>query len=319
MQPEAITSIAEHSAETIKKGSQSFALASLLFPTGMRQDAQMLYAWCRYCDDVIDGQVLGQGVVTPDKPIAERLDWLKQQTDAALQGKPVTEPAFVALQHVAISHSIKHDYFYDLLEGFRMDAEGKNYETFEDTLLYSYHVAGVVGVMMARIMGVSEDERLVLQRASDLGVAFQLTNIARDVIQDAENGRVYLPQDWLESVGLPHRPAELVGLEHREALYVLALRLLDAAEPYYASARIGVASLPPRAAMAIEAARLIYRQIGIVIQRQGVIAWSRRASTGKATKLGLAISGGAKGWRRAALSQPEKVSREGLWTAPRLR
>ena len=96
-----------------------------------------------------------------------------------------------------------HRYPLEHLDGFVMDVEGREYHTLTDTVEYCYHVAGVVGVMMAYIMGVRDEP--TLDRATDLGLAFQLTNICRDVVEDAEVGRVYLPLDWLTEAGVPDR------------------------------------------------------------------------------------------------------------------
>ena len=114
---------------------------------------------------------------------------------------PTDNPVFAGIARVIETHEIDHKHPFDLLKGFEMDAEDRVYETVNDILDYSYHVAGVVGVMMANIMGVRDGA--TLDRASDLGLAFQLTNIARDVIDDAEADRVFVPQDLLLKHGAP--------------------------------------------------------------------------------------------------------------------
>ena len=160
----------------------------------------------------------------------------------------------------------------DLLEGFAMDAREHAYRSIDDTILYSYHVAGVVGVMMAIIMGAKDTA--TLNRACDLGIAFQLTNISRDVIDDAKEGRVYLPADWLEAAGVA--PGAIADPANREAVFEVTARLLDTAEAYYASARHGLAALPFRSAWAIAAARRVYRDIGTLVRASGSDPWSRR-------------------------------------------
>ena len=172
--------IEAHALGAIDKGSASFAAAARMFDRRTRTSVVLLYAWCRHCDDEIDGQVLGHGAVGIDPVLAgEKLDELRLRTAAALAGEPQTDPVFTAFQRVAMRHGIPADEAMDLLQGFEMDVVGRRYDTLEDTLDYAYHVAGVVGVMMARIMGV--DDAPTLRRAQDLGLAFQLTNIARDV------------------------------------------------------------------------------------------------------------------------------------------
>lgn len=272
------------SEEMIAKGSKSFAAAAKLFAPATRTDAVMLYAWCRHADDLIDGQDLGhdqQADFTEGQ--AERLKELRRHTDAALNGDAVDDPVFEALRQVVSRNRIPHRHPRELIGGFEMDVEQRIYRTADDTLDYCYHVAGVVGVMMAMIMGVRDD--LVLDRACDLGLAFQLTNIARDIIDDARAGRVYLPSVWLEETGLKHIDAE--DRTQWPALYGLALRLLDQAEPYYASAYAGISALPFRSAWAIAAARRVYRDIGRKLRDGGPEAWETRISTSKARKVWL--------------------------------
>src|SRR5580658_9082928 len=195
--------LAQTSRETIQKGSKSFAAAAALFDAETRADAEMLYAWCRHCDDVIDGQELGHGMATPDAATAnQRLTALYAKTRSALAGEPTDDPDFAAFQRVALRRHIPESYATQLLDGFAMDVMARRYETLEDTLDYCWHVAGVVGVMMALVMGVEPDDLPTLRRAQDLGLAFQLTNIARDVTDDAANERIYLPLAWLSDAGV---------------------------------------------------------------------------------------------------------------------
>jgi len=272
------------SEEMIAKGSKSFAAAARLFAPDTRADAVMLYAWCRHADDVIDGQVLGHSRrADRDSEQAERLAELRARTQAALDGETCDDPVFDALRQVVASNRIPHRHPQELITGFTMDVDKRIYRTCEDTLDYCYHVAGVVGVMMAMIMGMRDEA--VLDRASDLGVAFQLTNIARDVIDDARADRVYLPSEWLEEAGL-----DSVDPDNRAQwpmLHALALRLLDEAEPYYASAFAGVSALPFRSAWAIAAARRVYRDIGRVLRDGGPQCWEKRPSTTVARKTAL--------------------------------
>lgn len=304
--------VLEHSRDSIERGSRSFAVASRLFPAHIRDDAWMLYAWCRHCDDEIDGQVLGHGDVGIDPVVAaERLAQLRSQTLSAMAGEPQDHPTFQAFQRVARRHGIPPEEPMDLLEGFEMDVLGRSYETLEDTLDYAYHVAGVVGVMMARIMGI--DDAPTLRRAQDLGLAFQLTNIARDVVEDARGGRVYLPGQWLDEAGVPrdgvHRP------EHRQEVADAARRLVLTAEPYYASARWGLRDLGLRSAWAIATARGVYRAIGRHVVRAGPMAWDERASIDRTGKAALLARGGLIAvWTRTLDVWREPPPRPALWT-----
>jgi phytoene synthase len=295
----------------IAQGSKSFAAAARLFDRSTRDDAVMLYAWCRHCDDVIDGQTLGHAQEADFRTgQAQRLTLLRGQTAAALAGERTDDPIFEALRRVVQRHQIPHRHPQELLKGFAMDVEDRSYETLEDTLDYCYHVAGVVGVMMAMIMGARDSK--VLDRASDLGLAFQLTNIARDVIDDARMGRVYVPSEILRRHGI--HQIEPDHMAQRPALHAAALELLDIADAYYASAYAGMAALPPRSAWAIAAARRVYRAIGSKLRAHGPQAWEQRVSTSPAQK--IALLGMSLGDVARTRFGPHDAPRTGLWQRP---
>lgn len=299
-----------HATETMAAGSKSFATASKLFDPVTRRSALMLYAWCRHCDDVIDGQQLGFAAPAPADTPEQRLEELRQSTRAAFRGEPVQDPAFAAFQEVALAQAIPERLAFDHLEGYAMDVREETYYTLDDTLRYCYHVAGVVGLMMAQVMGVRD--QAVLDRACDLGLAFQLTNIARDIVEDAQAGRCYLPVSWLEEEGLTLQnyaePAQRVALAR------VARRLIMAAEPYYHSAQAGLQGLPLRSAWAIATARGVYREIGVKVLAAGEQAWQKRQGTSKLEKLGLLASAAGQ----AATSRfSKRTSRPAaLWQRP---
>ena len=304
-----------HATQAIEVGSKSFAAAAKLFPPATRRAVLMLYAWCRHCDDVVDGQELGfasapAAQVTHDAPF--ELDRLYDNTRRAYEGEPMRDPAFAAFQEVALGHAIAPRYAYDHLAGFAMDVNEARYRTIDDTLRYCYHVAGVVGLMMASIMGARDEA--TLDRACDLGLAFQLTNIARDIIDDAAIGRCYVPAQWLLDAGIP--PDHVALPRHRDALAKVAARLVDHAEPYYASASVGLAALPLRSAWAIATARNVYRQIGVEVKRRGPRAWDERVGTSKATKLRLLALGGVQALASRFRSGRPLPARRGLWQRP---
>jgi phytoene synthase len=300
----------QHATETIAVGSKSFAAAARLFAPKTRRSVLMLYAWCRHCDDVIDDQDLGFNNSTTGHDAPAALAELQRQTARAYAGEPMTEPAFAAFQEVVSAHHIAQRYALDHLAGFAMDVHDTRYETLDDTLRYCYHVAGVVGLMMAQIMGAQDDA--VLDRACDLGMAFQLTNIARDIVDDAGIGRCYLPAQWLHEAGIPM--ADLALPLHRAALARIAARLVNEAEPYYQSANGGIHALPLRSAWAIATAHGVYRQIGVDVRAKGEKAWDQRVSTSKATKLRLL----AKGALQAIASRFTRAAARpaGLWQRP---
>lgn len=304
--------LASYSETTIKQGSNSFAKAAMLFDADTRNSVMMLYAWCRHCDDVIDGQELGHGLqaLTVQQKL-QRLELLRNETERVCAGHGSDIPAFAALQQVVRKHGIARRHLFDLLDGFAMDADEVRFVTLDDTLRYCYHVAGVVGVMMARIMGAEEEE--VIHRASDLGIAFQLTNISRDVMDDLSIGRCYLPEEWLARKGIPREELHLPA--HREGLHAVASDLVELAERYYDSARIGIAHLPWRCAWAISGALLIYRDIGLSVRKAGIRAWDTRTRVSGSRKLwrlchGGVMAAGALRRRQAMNAAP----RTGLWT-----
>jgi phytoene synthase len=309
--------VVAHSHEMIRRGSKSFAAAAALFDPATRARAYMLYAWCRHCDDQIDGQELGFGTVslTQAEQLA-RLDALRQATRDAFVGREPADPVFAAFQRVAREAAIPERHAMELLAGFEMDVCGTHYADLPQTLLYCYRVAGVVGVMMACVMGVRE--RAVLARAADLGIAFQLTNIARDVLDDARNGRCYLPADWLRAAGVPD--GAHADPAHRAAVFGVVERLLDEADRYYASATIGLEALPLRSAWAVATALGVYRDIGRIVRARGVAAWERRAVVSRPRKAWHGVAGLARAaWHSLAGRAGKSRPREGsLWVVPDL-
>jgi phytoene synthase len=308
--------VLEHCRAAIRDGSRSFYAAARIFDRPTRESAFMLYAWCRYCDDQVDLQDLGRGGPR-DAPgtAAERLARLEEMTRRALDGESEDEhPAFAGLRRVARRHRIPRGEPLELLEGFRMDVEGRSYRSLDDVLFYCFRVAGVVGLMMARVMGVDDDD--TLDRATDLGLAFQMTNIARDVADDAAAGRIYLPLDWLEEAGI--RTGEVDAPEHAGARFVVIERFLAEAERYYASSLVGISRLRFRHAWAIAAARLVYREIGHTIRAQGASAAGERAIVSGRRKLALVAASAIQAAWAVSVGRTGRVpGRAGLWTRPR--
>lgn len=314
-----VSSLDGYSRAALAKGSQSFARAAHLFTPAMRDSVTRFYAWCRHCDDVIDGQ--DHGHARPDTDAANIIDApntvidaLRRDTDLVFAGQTPAAPPFQALARIVRDHKIPRHHIVDVLDGFALDAAGWQPQTLDDTLRYAYHVAGVIGIVMAQIMGVRDPS--VLKRACDLGIAFQLTNIARDLADDAAQSRCYVPRDWLDADNMT--PDDLTDPALRPWLKIYATQLLDAAEPYYASARIGVGQLQLRAGWAIMSALLIYRDIGVLIRRRGLQAWDSRTGTGPVRKIARILQGGVLTLMSHAMrSRHVTTPRSGLWT-PRI-
>jgi 15-cis-phytoene synthase len=259
--------------ESIARGSKSFGLASRLFDRRTRERAWLLYAWCRACAALADGQDHGGWLRAVGDPAAG-LATIRELTARTLGGEWVGEASFDGLRLLCAEVPIPRAYLDDHIAGFALDAEGWRPRTEADLIRYSHHVAGAVGMMMAVVMGVSPEDRDTLERADHLGIAFQLANIARDVREDAEGGRCYIPSEWLDE-GRP--------------LVDLTRRLADLAADYEASARIGARRLPFRSRWAVLAAAGIYGEIAREVARRGEAALDERVVIGRAAKLGWVV------------------------------
>lgn len=247
-------------AAAIRAGSKSFFAASLLLPTRVRNPALALYAFCRAADDAVDVDHDG-------------LDGIRERLARIYAGKPLNHPADRALTDVVIEHRIPHALPAALLEGFQWDLEGRRYEDAEQLNSYAARVAGAVGEMMAHLMDTRSAEALA--RACDLGIAMQLTNIARDVGEDARAGRLYLPTSWLQQAGID--PDEWLAdpVPDRRIQHVVE-RLLSSADDLYLSADAGIQLLPLDCRPGIRAARNLYAEIGHQLRRDGCDSVSRR-------------------------------------------
>ena len=258
----------------MRGGSKSFFAASKLLPERVRFASVALYAFCRVADDLVD-----EGADS-----AQALRELQQRLDGIYSGQPQAYLEDNALAHVAQQYALPRNMLEALIEGFEWDAQGKSYETIEDVHQYAARVAGSVGAMMCWIMGPRHASALA--RACELGVAMQLTNIARDVGQDARMGRLYLPHAWMREAGLdPH--AWMAQPVHNEALQSVVQRLLDEADRLYAQAHAGIAELPRDCRSAILAARLIYAEIGHQLRREGCNSVNHRTVVSSTRKLAL--------------------------------
>lgn len=296
-------------SETIARGSQSFAAASRLFAPETRERAWLLYAWCRAADDMTDGQELGHGAAAVHDPLAAQAQ-LQALTDLALDSDADVPLPFAALRQVARETAMPRSFIADHLAGFALDAADWRPRSEDDLLGYCYHVAGSVGCMMAVVMGVAPGDEDTLDRACDLGLAFQLANIARDVVPDAEVGRCYLPSAWLARFGL--RDSDLADPANRAAVAEMAARLVRMARPYRLSARVGAARLPLRSRLAVLAADGIYGAIGEKVRDLGPAAWNERVRVGSGGKLALLGQAMLRG-----VASPAWTPRTELWQRPR--
>jgi phytoene synthase len=263
----------EHCAEAIRQGSRSFHAASRLLPHSVLQPAMALYAFCRLADDAVD--------LRSDKAAAVLR--LADRLDRAYAGRPYDAPADRAFAAIVDTFAMPRALPEALLEGLGWDAERRQYQTLCDLRAYSARVASSVGAMMCVLMRVRDAHAIA--RACDLGVAMQLTNIARDVGEDAREGRLYLPLDWLDDASID--PAALMTLPAMSGdLAGLIRRLLNEAATLYIRSDAGVPALPAACRPAIFAARHIYSGIGDALARSGYDAIGQRVRTTGAQKLG---------------------------------
>jgi phytoene synthase len=258
----------------LRGGSRSFHAASLLLPRAVRDPATALYAFCRVADDAIDQDSGRHAAVAR----------LRDRLARAYDGRPLPIPADRALAVVLARFAIPRALPEALLEGFAWDAEGRRYETMAELTDYAVRVAGTVGAMMAVLMGVRAPE--IVARACDLGVAMQLSNIARDVGEDAAAGRLYLPLQWLREAGIDP-DAWLDRPRFTPALGAVVRQLLARADTLYVRAGSGVRRLPTLCRPGIGAARLLYAEIGHEVARRGGDSIAGRAVVPPARKLAL--------------------------------
>lgn len=263
----------EHCREAIRHGSLSFHTASKLLPARVRDPALALYAFCRLADDEVD---LGDDETAAVLSLQERLDM-------AYAGRPRNSPTDRAFADMVAEHEMPRALPEALLEGLAWDALGKDYQTLSGVFAYSARVAAAVGAMMTVLMGVRDTHALA--RACDLGVAMQLTNIARDVGEDARMGRIYLPRDWFAEAHVDPE-AWLADPLPTPEIRRMTQRLLREADRLYLRAEAGISRLPVSARPGIAAARLVYAGIGRQIQANGYDSISRRAVTTPTQKLG---------------------------------
>lgn len=258
--------------EMLRGGSRTFFAASLVLPASVRRPATGLYAFCRTADDAID-----QGLHA-----AAALDELHVRLERIYSGAPGGCAADRAFADVVSHFAIPKLFPCALLEGFAWDAQGRRYQDLSQLKAYAVRVAGTVGAMMAMVMDVKDP--VLLARACDLGVAMQLTNIARDVGEDARNGRLYLPLDWLDQAGIDP-DAWLAHPTPGPALACVIGRVLEAAEELYRRSDAGLAQLPTACRPGMRAARLLYAEIGHEVARRrfdsvtqrAVVPWQRKA------------------------------------------
>ncbi|MGJ7613971.1 phytoene/squalene synthase family protein [Variovorax sp. GB4R4] len=268
----------------LRQGSRTFLAASMLLPREVRDAACALYAFCRMADDAVDEGADEAAAVAMLRARLARI--YEAGAPASALGSSLASAADRALAGVVAAFDIPRALPEALIEGFAWDSEGRSYETLDDLHAYAARVAGTVGAMMALLMRARSPDAVA--RACDLGVAMQLSNIARDVGEDAAMGRLYLPRQWMREAGIDPE-AWLARPVFTPALGSVVRRLLAAADVLYARVGSGVAQLPLACRPGINAARFLYADIGRQVQRAGCDSVSARAVVPASRKLGLLL------------------------------
>jgi len=270
----------------MRDGSRTFFAASFLLPRRIREPAAALYAFCRVADDAVDQKA------SSERTVAE----LRERLARIYSGQPAAAPEDRAFACTVQQFGIPRALPEALLEGFEWDIKRRVYNEIDELHAYSARVAGTVGAMMSIIMGVRSPAAIA--RACELGMAMQLTNIARDVGEDARAGRLYLPRRWLLEAGIDpdvwlQSPAFNAGVA------TVVRRVLREADALYARADTGIPLLPLTCRQGIRGARLIYSEIGREVERRGMDSVSTRSVVPGNRKAGLI-------WRALSASNASK-------------
>jgi phytoene synthase len=262
-------------AQVIAHHSKSFHLASRLLAPSKRRRVQQLYAWCRFVDDSIDR--------AENSAEAHRaLAFWRDSLDAIYSGRDLKHPLILSIAEVIRACDLPRLYFDELLNGMEMDIAGLYGPQENELFVYCHRVAGVVGLMMTHLMGVSDDR--ALPHAAHLGIGMQLINIARDVAEDWQIGRLYIPRAWLAEVPRPGQA--LCEKTFRPAVQ----RLLAYAHAHLEFGRAGLGYLELRSRFAVSVAADVYGAIGQVICRQNYDIRAGRAVVAWPSKLLRAVS-----------------------------
>jgi len=282
------------SRAVLRRHARSFRVAARLLSEEQAADAAICYAFCREVDDLVDE------ASDPERGLEALRRW-REET----RGTRPARPLILAWRALAARRNFPIEAGLRLIDAVGSDAGPVRVPDDHALLDYAMGVAGTVGLMMCGILGAPASAR---PQAVDLGIAMQLTNIARDVAEDAARDRVYLPASRLALAGL--RPADvLTGAADPPALAAVVRGLVDLAERYYASALAGMGRIPWRGRLAVAVAAGLYRAIGHAVVRRGAEATRTRTVLGPLGLLGGLLRGlglffRASARRRLALDAP---------------
>ncbi|ACV36524.1 presqualene diphosphate synthase HpnD [Accumulibacter sp.] len=266
----------EYCQEKTARSGSSFYYSFLFLPQNQRRAITALYAFCREVDDVVDE--------CQDPQIAAtKLAWWRQELSGLYAGKP-QHPVTQALQAASGEFHLPEEQLQEIIDGMAMDLQQTRYLDFKALSLYCYRVASVVGLLAAEIFGYQD--RKTQKYAHDLGLAFQLTNIIRDVGEDARMGRIYLPIDELQRFGVP--AADILNARHSDNFRRLMEFQIERAEGYYAQAIDELPAIDRRAQRPGLMMAAIYRTLLDEIRRDGCQVLTQRTSLTPIRKLWIA-------------------------------
>ena len=285
--------------ESLRQNGKTFHWARKFLGHNMGANAAQLYSFCRILDDMADGDI-------PNGPsrLASISGELKNNV-------AITDPDLAPLSAFMKKNNLPQDVLLALIDGLLMDQEIVALKTEDDLIRYGYHVAGAVGVLMCPILNVdTSTPREAHFHAIDMGIGMQLTNIARDVLEDAQMGRRYLPATWVDDLSAKDIAAAARdnNSEHIALIRSAVQRLLGLAELYYDSGIAGLKYLPNRAHLAILIAGKAYRQIGLQLARNGANWQHGRTITSTSTKLITSIKAAPQFTKRFQASPPHNAS-----------
>lgn len=266
-------------ARTITKNhAKTFYFASCFFPRNKRQAAYAVYALCRASDESVD---TGKNISCHN-----RLAQISEKIAAVFNNSPLGENLLLAFRETVKRYHIPREYFAELLAGMQMDLEKDRYQNFEELHPYCFRVAGVVGLIMLKILGYKNPQ--AEKYAIDLGVAMQLTNILRDIREDFERGRVYLPQDEMARFGVSESSISQAKIDNN---FVALLKFqIKRARQYYASSSAGIGMISNlRSRFVVLAMKEIYSGILTSIENNAYHVFSQRAQVATKKKVIIAL------------------------------
>lgn len=267
----------QYCAERAASSGSSFYYSFMFLPERRRRAITALYAYCREVDDVVDE--------TADPEVARtKLAWWRNELAAVYGGRP-QHPVALALVDVVGEFDLGHDLLAEIIDGMQMDLDCNRYPDFTALAQYCHRAAGVVGLLSARIFGYTQPQ--TLDYAHDLGIAFQLTNIVRDIGEDARRDRIYLPLDDMSRYGVS--PADVLNARDSDGMRNLIRFQIARARSYYSQALAKLPEADKRAQRAGLIMAAIYRRLLDEVESEGARVLSARISLTPVTKFWLAF------------------------------